>query len=86
MFDVDGHPVPQAHIFGLSKYEPAETPLVMIETYGARNHMHPLYREHFAIGDVPPGEYTLGVEIDGKKVWRKVAVTKGNLSWVVFRP
>ena len=86
VFDVDGHPVPQAHIFGLSKYEPAETPLVMIETYGAMNHMHPLYQEHFAIGDVPPGEYTLGVEIDGKKVWRKVAVTKGNLSWVVFRP
>jgi murein DD-endopeptidase MepM/ murein hydrolase activator NlpD len=86
VFDAAGHPVPQAHIFGLSKFEPAETPLVMIETYGPRNHMHPLYQEHFAIGDVPPGDYTLGVEIDGKKVWRKVTVTKGNLTWVVFRP
>ncbi len=86
VFDVDGHPVPQAHIFGLSKFEPAETPLVMMETYGAQNHMHPLYQEHFAIGDVPVGEYTLGVEIDGKKVWRKVTVTEGNLTWVVFRP
>ena len=86
VFDVDGHPVPQAHIFGLSKFEPAETPLVMMETYGAKNHMHPLYQEHFAIGDVPVGEYTLGVEIDGKKVWRKVTVTEGNLTWVVFRP
>ena len=86
VFDASGHPVPQAHIFGLSKFEPAETPLVMMETYGAKNHMHPLYQEHFAIGDVPVGEYTLGVEIDGKKVWRKVTVTEGNLTWVVFRP
>jgi murein DD-endopeptidase MepM/ murein hydrolase activator NlpD len=86
VFDGAGKPVPQAHIFGLTKFEPAETPLVMIETYGPRNHMHPLYQEHFAIGDVPPGEYTMGVEIDGKKVWRKVIVTAGNLTWVVFRP
>ncbi|MBW8771766.1 MAG: M23 family metallopeptidase [Gemmatimonadetes bacterium] len=86
VFDAAGHAVPQAHIFGLSKFEPAETPLVMMETYGPKNHMHPLYQEHFAIGDVPVGEYTLGVEIDGKKVWRKVTVTEGNLTWVVFRP
>lgn len=86
VFDGAGHPVPQAHIFGLTKYEPAETPLVMIETYGPRNHMHPLYQEHFAIGDVPKGEYILGVEIDGRRVYRKVKVTPGNLSWVVFRP
>jgi murein DD-endopeptidase MepM/ murein hydrolase activator NlpD len=86
VFDAQGHPVPQAHIFGLSKYEPAETPLVMMETYGLRNHMNPLYQEHFAIGDVPPGDYTLGVEIDGKRVYRKVIVTKGMVTWVVFRP
>lgn len=86
VFDAAGKPVPQAHLFGLTKYEPAETPLVMLETYGPMNHMHPLYQEHFAIGDVPPGDYTLGVEIDGKKVFRKVTVTAGNLTWVVFRP
>lgn len=86
VFDASGKPVPQARIFGLAKFEPAETPLVMVETYGPRNHMHPLYQEHFAIGDVPPGTYTVGVEIDGRKVWRKVTVTAGNLSWVVFRP
>src|SRR6478735_6675696 len=86
VFDAAGRPVPQAHIFGLTKFEPAETPLVMIETYGPRNHMHPLYQEHFAIGDVPKGEYVLGVEIDGKKVYRKVIVTPGMLTWVVFRP
>ena len=86
VFDAAGKPVPQAHLFGLTKYEPAETPLVMIETYGPMNHMHPLYQEHFAIGDVPPGEYTMGVEIDGRRVYRKVFVTAGNLTWVVFRP
>jgi len=86
VFDAAGKPVPQAHIFGLTKFEPAETPLVMIETYGPRNHMHPLYGEHFAIGDVPPGDYVLGVEIDGKRVYRKVIVTRGMLTWVVFRP
>ena len=86
VFDGRGNPVPQAHIFGLTKFEPAETPLVMIETYGPRNHMHPLYQEHFAIGDVPKGEYILGVEIDGRRVYRKVKVVPGMLSWVVFRP
>ena len=86
VFDGHGDPVPQAHIFGVTKFEPAETPLVMIETYGPRNHMHPLYQEHFAIGDVPKGEYILGVEIDGRRVYRKVKVVPGMLSWVVFRP
>ena len=86
VFDGQGHPVPQAHIFGLTKYEPAETPLVMVETYGPKNHMNPVYQEHFAIGDVPPGDYTLGVEIDGKRVYRKVIVTRGMVTWVVFRP
>ena len=86
VFDGEGHPVPQAHIFGLSKFEPAETPLVMVETYGPRNHMNPIYQEHFAIGEVPPGDYTLGVEIDGKRVFRRITVTKGNVTWVVFRP
>lgn len=86
VFDAHGDPVPQAHIFGLSKFEPAETPLVMVETYGPKNHMHPLYQEHFAIGEVPKGEYILGVEIDGRRVYRKVKVVPGMLSWVVFRP
>jgi murein DD-endopeptidase MepM/ murein hydrolase activator NlpD len=86
VLDAAGKPVPQAHIFGLTKFEPAETPLVMVETYGPKNHMHPLYGEHFAIGDVPPGDYVMGVEIDGKKVYRKVIVTRGMVTWVVFRP
>ena len=60
--------------------------LAIAETYGPKNHMHPLYQEHFAIGDVPKGEYILGVEIDGRRVYRKIKVTPGNLTWVVFKP
>ena len=30
---------------------------------------HPLYGEHFAVSDVPPGTYVLGTEIAGKRVF-----------------
>lgn len=46
----------------------------------------PVYQEHFAISDVSPGEYVLGVEIAGKRVFRRVRVETGKLTWVVFRP
>ena len=48
--------------------------------------MNPVYQEHFAIGDVPKGDYVMGVEIDGRKVYRKVTVSEGMVTWVVFRP
>lgn len=86
VWDASGNPVPQAHIYGLVKPEPAETPFSYIETYGPKNHSHPLYHEHFAISDVPEGTYVLGVEIDGRKVFRKVVVMAGKMAWVVFRP
>ena len=86
VFDAHGDPVPQARLVGLTKFEPAETPLVTVETYGPRNHMNPVYQEHFAIGDVPKGDYVMGVEIDGRKVYRKVTVSEGMVTWVVFRP
>jgi murein DD-endopeptidase MepM/ murein hydrolase activator NlpD len=86
VWDGKGQPVPQAHIYGLVKPEPQETPFSFIETYGPRNHSDPVYQEHFAIGDVPPGTYTLGVEIDGKKVLRRIEVKAGKLTWVEFRP
>jgi len=86
VFDGLGQPVPQARVYGLVKPEPAETPYSFAETYGPRNHPHPLYGEHFAVGDVPPGTYVMGVQIDGKQVWRKVTVEEGKLTWVVFRP
>lgn len=86
VWGAEGRAVPQAHIYGLVKPAPIETPFNYIETYGPKNHSHPLYHEHFAISDVPPGDYELGVEIDGKKVFRKVTVVEGKLAWVVFRP
>ena len=86
VWDAKGQPVSQAHIFGLVKPEPQETPFSFIETYGPKNHSDPAYQEHFAIGDVPPGTYALGVEIDGRKVYRRIEVKAGKLTWVEFRP
>lgn len=86
VFDAAGHPVPQARIYGLVKLEPAETPFSFAETYGDKAHSHPLYGEHFAVSDVAPGTYVLGVEVEGKKLFRRVTVEAGKLTWAVFRP
>jgi hypothetical protein len=86
VWDSAGKAVQQARIYGLVKPEPQETPFSFIETYGPRNHSDPVYEEHFAISDVPPGEYVLGVEIDGKRVFRRVKIEAGKLTWVEFRP
>ena len=68
------------------KPEPAETPFSYIETYGDKAHPHPSYNENFAITDIPPGTFTLGVAIAGKKVFRKVVIEAGKVTWVVFQP
>ena len=86
VWDTAGRPVPQARVYGLVKPEPQETPFLYAETYGDRAHPDPVYREHFAVGDVPPGDYDLGVTIDGKNVYRHVRVEAGKLTWVEFRP
>lgn len=86
VFDGAGKPVPQARVYGIIKREPAETPFSYAETYGDKAHSHPLYGEHFAVSDVPIGTYTVGTEIEGKKVLRTVTVEAGKLSWVVFKP
>ncbi len=86
VWDGAGDPVPQARIYGLVKREPRETPFSFVETYGPRNHPDPVYQEHFAIGDVPPGDYVLGVEIEGRRVYRRVTVAAGKLTWVEFGP
>lgn len=86
VWDAGGHPVPQARVYGLVKPEPQETPFAYAETYGDKAHPDPLYHEHFAVGDVPPGEYDLGVTIDGRKVIRHVRVEAGKVTWVEFRP
>jgi hypothetical protein len=86
VFDSAGDAVPQARVYGIIKPEPAETPFSFAETYGDKAHPHPLYGEHFAVSDVPPGTYVVGTEIQGKKVFRQITVEAGKLSWVVFRP
>jgi Peptidase family M23/Two component regulator propeller len=86
VFDASGAPLPQARIYGITKRDPAETPFSYAETYGDKAHSHPLYGEHFAVSDVPAGTYVVGTEIEGKKVFRTVAVEAGKLTWVVFKP
>ena len=36
--------------------------------------------------NVPVGTYTVGTEIEGKKVFRSITVEAGKLTWVVFKP
>jgi murein DD-endopeptidase MepM/ murein hydrolase activator NlpD len=86
VWDSAGRPLQQARIYGLVKPEPEETPFSFVETYGDRAHGSPVYREHFAISDVPAGDYTLGVAIDGRRVVRRIRVDAGRLTWVEFRP
>ena len=86
VFDGSGAPIPQARIYGITKRDPIDTPFSYAETYGDKGHSHPLYGEHFAVGDVPAGTYVLGTEIEGKKVFRQVTVEPGKLTWVVFKP
>jgi len=86
VWDSAGRPVPQARIYGLVKPEPQETPFLYAETYGDKAHPDPVYREHFAVGDVPAGEYDLGVTIDGRRVLRHVRVEPGKVTWIEFRP
>jgi murein DD-endopeptidase MepM/ murein hydrolase activator NlpD len=86
VFDASGAPVMQARIYGIRKPVPTETPFSYAETYGEHGHPHPLYGEHFAVGDVPVGDYVIGTEINGKKVLRRITVEEGKLTWVVFRP
>ena len=86
VFDARGEPLRQARIYGIVKRVPSETPFSFAETYGDKGHSHPLYGEHFAVGDAPPGRYVVGTSIDGKRVLRRITVAAGKVTWVVFRP
>ena len=86
VFGADGAALRQARIYGIVKQKPTETPFSFAETYGDKGHSHPLYGEHFAVGDVPAGSYVVGTAIGGKQVLRRITVAPGKLSWVVFRP
>lgn len=85
VFDSAGKPLMQARVYGLRKPVPAETPYSFAETYGEHAHSHPLYGEHFAVSDVPAGTYTVGTQIGSRKVYRRIRVEAGKLTWVVFR-
>jgi hypothetical protein len=86
VFDAAGQPVAGARIHGLVLPYPEETPFSFAETYEDRGHPDPAYGEHFAVGDVPAGDYTLGVTVEGRRVWRRVRVSPGMVTWVEFRP
>jgi hypothetical protein len=86
VFNAAGEPVPGARIYGLVLPYPAETPFSFVETYRDRARGSPAYGEHFAVGDVPAGTYTVGVLIDGRRVWRRLRVAPGQLTWVELRP
>ncbi|HSJ14212.1 MAG TPA: peptidoglycan DD-metalloendopeptidase family protein [Longimicrobiales bacterium] len=86
VFDADGEPVPGARIYGLVIAYPEETPFSFAETYRDRARPDPAYGEHFAVGDVGPGVYLLGVNIGDVRVWRRVRVAAGQVTFVEFRP
>ncbi len=86
VYDSVGEPVPGARVYGVTKPHPIETPFSFAETYEDRAHPDPMFEEHFVIGDVPIGEYVLGVEIEGARVFRKVVVEEERVTEVEFRP
>jgi hypothetical protein len=73
-------------VHGLVLAYPTETPFSFVETYGANARSDPAYEENFAVGDVPAGEYSLGVDIEGTRIWRRIRVTEGRVTLVVFSP
>jgi hypothetical protein len=86
VWDAAGRPAQQVRVYGLRKEEPQETPFAYAETYGEHNHPDPAYREHFAVSDVPPGDYTLTVDVGGQTLSRRVRVKPDAFTWVEFRP
>ncbi|HSJ06759.1 MAG TPA: M23 family metallopeptidase [Longimicrobiales bacterium] len=86
VFDREGDTVPGARIYGLVLAYPTETPFSFAETYREHARGSPAYGEHFAVGDVPAGDYTVGVTVDGARIWRRVRVRADQLTWVEFRP
>jgi len=86
VLDAAGRPVAGARVYGLVLPYPVETPFSFAETYGDRAHGDPAYNENFAVGDVPAGDYLLGVRIGAERVWRRVNVEAGRVTYVEFQP
>jgi murein DD-endopeptidase MepM/ murein hydrolase activator NlpD len=85
VLDAAGQPVPGARVYGLVVAYPEETPFSFAETYRERAHADPAYGEHFAVGDVVPGDYVLATIVEGGLVWRRVRVAAGMVTFVEFR-
>jgi hypothetical protein len=86
VLDAAGDPIPGARVYGVTKHEPRETPFSFAETYEDKAHSDPVFGEHFVIGDVRAGRYVLGVEIEGRRVYRAVEVEPGRVTEVELRP
>jgi murein DD-endopeptidase MepM/ murein hydrolase activator NlpD len=86
VLSADGQPVIGARVYGIVVPYPTEAPFSFAETYGQAARPDPLYNENFAVGDVPAGEYMLGVDIGEVRVWRRVIVAAGQVTFVDFRP
>jgi hypothetical protein len=86
VFNAAGQPVPGARIYGLVVAYPEESPFSFAETYREQGHPDPAYDEHFAVGDVVPGDYALATIVDSAMIWRRVRVTAGMVTFVEFRP
>jgi murein DD-endopeptidase MepM/ murein hydrolase activator NlpD len=86
VLDAAGQPIPGARVYGVTKPLPRETPFSFAETYEDKAHPDSVFGEHFAIGDVPAGTYVLGVDIEGRRVWRVARVVPGKVTEVEFRP
>jgi hypothetical protein len=85
VLDRAGQPVAGVRVRGLVLPYPTEAPFSHALTY-AQELASPVYGENFAVGDVPAGDYTLAVELDGVRVWRRVRVAAGQVTFVEFRP
>lgn len=86
VLDAEGRPVAGARVYGLRLPQPEETPFSFAETYLERAHPDPAYGKHFAVGDVPEGTYVVGADVAGVRVFRRVEVRAGMLTFVELRP
>jgi murein DD-endopeptidase MepM/ murein hydrolase activator NlpD len=82
LVDSSGNNVPGARIYGITKPIPTETPFSFAETYMDKVHPSETYRENFAIGDVPAGDYILTAGVGGQNSRVKVHVEPGKFTRV----
>lgn len=86
VLDAAGRPVGGARVFGLVLPYPAETPFSWAETYSENARSDPAWGENFAVSDVPVGTYLLGVDVGEERIWRRIRVEAGKVTFVEFRP